>query len=378
MKDIYRTWACLAAVACLAPVPQMAAAQSGSVHLGNHYMGDVPEVDVSVPKSPAFTILGLSPQNASNPSTATELGASLLNAIDRNGDLQTGVALDTNPYLVFYGDAVSLGDYQGSYMTRLLTNTQVSLATAKSTEGSNKSTQIALGLHVTPWIAEEHDPRRNGDYLGCLAEAFAELPPPHVTGDVLNPLGDGPAFRRRDADEKLLLQALKKKRCKENFAPAFNNPSAWTLGVTPAAISKSGSLDDLDWAGIAFWSTLGIRLHTQPLGFDSQFVLHGRFRLDEVVADTTRSGAFIEQDTGVAAARFRAGSPLWNVSAEAAYFHSEREDGRDDSYPQFTGGAEFRLTEGFWLETEVGRTTGKLGKDDTFGNVSLKWNLGAQ
>jgi len=65
-------------------------------------------VDLSVPDSPAFTVLGLTPEEVARPTTARKLATSLLNGVDRNGVLQTGVAIDTVPYLALAGQLVTL------------------------------------------------------------------------------------------------------------------------------------------------------------------------------------------------------------------------------------------------------------------------------
>ena len=50
-------------------------------------------VGFTVPESPAFTFLGISPTKVSRASNARDLGAALLNSVDSTGHLLTGVAL---------------------------------------------------------------------------------------------------------------------------------------------------------------------------------------------------------------------------------------------------------------------------------------------
>src|SRR5258708_17355465 len=59
------------------------------------------DLDFSVPDSPAFTILGVTPQTITRPTTPRGLAASLLNGVDENGNFQAGFALDTAPYMLY-------------------------------------------------------------------------------------------------------------------------------------------------------------------------------------------------------------------------------------------------------------------------------------
>jgi hypothetical protein len=70
-------------------------------------------VDLAVPDSPAFTVLGLTPEEIAPPTTGRALAASLLNGVDRRGVLQSGVAVDTLPYLALAGHLLTLDGYRG-------------------------------------------------------------------------------------------------------------------------------------------------------------------------------------------------------------------------------------------------------------------------
>jgi hypothetical protein len=100
-------------------------------------------LDLSVPDSPAFTVLGLTTQTITHPATPRALATSLLNGVDQNGNFQTGVAIDTTPYLLFYGNDVTLEKYQQSQVIRFLSRTQFSFATTKGASESDKSARFA-------------------------------------------------------------------------------------------------------------------------------------------------------------------------------------------------------------------------------------------
>src|SRR5438046_2066040 len=94
--------------------------------------------DFSVPESPAFTALGVAPQTVSRPAAPTTFATSLLNAVDDQGKLQNGLAIDFTPYLVFQGHKLTITRYRESSTAgewrRILARTNVSLATTKRTD----------------------------------------------------------------------------------------------------------------------------------------------------------------------------------------------------------------------------------------------------
>src|ERR1051326_6742315 len=100
-------------------------------------------IDLSVPESPAFTVLGVTPQTVTRPASPRALATSLLNGVDPQGNFQTGLALDTVPYLLFMGNSITVNDYRNSTGTRFLSNTQVSFATTKGSS-DDKSLRLAF------------------------------------------------------------------------------------------------------------------------------------------------------------------------------------------------------------------------------------------
>src|SRR5438445_9970509 len=84
-------------------------------------------LDLSVPKSPAFTALGVTPENLIRPTTPKQLATSLLSGADPRGNIQTGLALETAPYLLIGGNEVTLADYIGSRPIQIASRTQFSL-----------------------------------------------------------------------------------------------------------------------------------------------------------------------------------------------------------------------------------------------------------
>src|SRR5262249_54990701 len=73
---------------------------------------DVPALDLSVPESPAFTILGVTPHDVTRPYDIESLGVSLLNATDQHGVLQSGIAMESNPVVALAAPRLLIANYQ--------------------------------------------------------------------------------------------------------------------------------------------------------------------------------------------------------------------------------------------------------------------------
>jgi hypothetical protein len=97
-----------------------------------------------------------------------------VNGVSREGQLQTGLALDSAPYLLAYGDRITLNDYGRRYMVRLLSRFSVSVATAKAESSDDKAVRLALGFRATLW--DLGDPRTNQELLGCFRDKLPALP----------------------------------------------------------------------------------------------------------------------------------------------------------------------------------------------------------
>src|SRR5262249_16127690 len=131
------------------------------------------QVDLSVPESPAFTILGLTPQTVVRPTSPREFATSLLNGVDENGNFQTGVALDTAPFLLFFGKDVTINNYRRSYLTQFLSRSQFSFAVVKGASEGDKSSRIATGLNLTLW--DRGDPRLDRELDSCFATEIGKV-----------------------------------------------------------------------------------------------------------------------------------------------------------------------------------------------------------
>lgn len=143
-----------AAVAQPAPAPL-------DLHQGN--------LDLTVPEAPAFTVLDLTPESVVRPATPREAALALLNGVDRQGNLQTGLAVDTAPYLIARANGqrpMTLAEYQTNYTQRLLARLGASVATVKGTDDADQSVRLSVGFRVVP--LDYGDPRNDTELRECL------------------------------------------------------------------------------------------------------------------------------------------------------------------------------------------------------------------
>ena len=230
-------------------------------------------VDLAVPDSPAFTVLGLTPEEVARPTTGRALAAALLNGVDRRGVLQSGVAFDTLPYLALAGNLLTLDSYRGrnNYHVRFLARTQLSVATAEASDEDDKAMRLALGVRMT--ILDQGDPRTDTVLDACVEKAIA-LPAPPLF--VIPPMPDRldeaslkawqeqvergkkavEAYEARVAAWKTT-SAAAVRECREKARERAWNRTKWIVAVAPAWKSPTGAAADLDGSGSGVWTTFG-------------------------------------------------------------------------------------------------------------------------
>lgn len=329
-------------------------------------------LDLSVPESPAFTVLGLTPNTVTRPASPRQLAASLLNGVDQNGNFQSGVAIDTAPYMLFYGNEVTLQKYEGSRVIQFLARTQLSFATAKGASSSDKSARLATGLSLT--IVDKGDARLDKVFLNKLVNAATEIqnsaPPIRPTATE-----EEKAKAAKDIEDKV---EAKVRQIREEQRKAVWNRSSWVVAGAPSWISKDGTTSHLAPNGAAVWSSLAYGFEGVPgLQENAQLIIHGRFHSKEYVPDAVTTGQFYQQQSAVFGARFRFGNENTIGSFETAYIHVSPVGRPTDSFFRLTAGAEKRLTDNVWLHFGIGGESGqKNGQNKFFILGDFKWGAG--
>jgi hypothetical protein len=391
--------------------PQMTAAPSlqpltQPINRDEPGSSDFMNVDLSVPESPAFTVLGLTPQTVIRPTSPRQFASSLLSGVDMNGNFQSGLALDFVPYLVFAGDELTLRAYQDQYFTRLLSRTQVSFATTKGASDDDKSMRLALGFHATLW--DRGDPRTDKNLFNCLGQMRLPAPPTQLEPELLVSLpvrtsgetDEAFAARLRSYDEELRMFTERSKlytmeqaryerdkqaaiefnngvsaRCREQAQKDNWNRSSWIIAAAPSWISLTGETKNYKWNGGGFWTSLAYGFEGVPGMKDrSQLILHARYRNREQVPDPDAEGEFITNDSVFFGARFRHGSPTFNGSFEYTFIRARPLGESWDNLQRLALGFERRIAGDIWFNLSLGGETGRLdGKNNGFVLTSFKW-----
>ena len=318
---------------------------------------DALNLDLSVPESPAFTALGLTPQTIVRPATPQEFATSLLNGLDHNGNFQNGLAIDTAPFLLFNGENVTIKDYGEQYLTRLLSRTQFSFATVKGSSKDDLTTKLALGVNLTLW--DDGDPRvyrpdREGDVLQCFVKKLTFSP-----NFIIPPTATEEEVARMIAPELARLKPIADK-CRDDGRKANWNKSSWTVAYAPSWLSKSGNTSDFTWNGGTFWTSLAYGFAgMSSLEKIAQLIVHARYRSREQVPDPLNKGQFLTQNSLFMGARFRAGSPKFAFNFEDAFIRSSPLHRRSDTINRFTIGAETRISDNLYFVISAGSNLGQ-------------------
>jgi hypothetical protein len=332
--------------------------------------------DLAVPDSPAFTVLGVTPETVTHPTTPKEFATSFLNGVDERGHFQTGLALDFVPFLTFFGRQTDLEEYAKHPFTRFLARTQLSFATAKGVTDEDKSTRLALGLRMT--IFDKGDPRLDDMLEACYKEADAT---PGLNNPSLIP---SRARTKAQNDEQLVkrgaLYGELTKSCDDAARKRNWNASGWIVGLAPSWISKTGETKNFEWNGGGFWSTIAYGFeNVEALKNNSQVLFHVRYRNNEIVPDTEDPTLFFSQDSFYLGGRLRIapGEEAKSIfSLEGNYIRSRKDKGSWDNSRRFSLGLERRIAENIWFALSVGGQGGRSdGANHAFVLSSFKWGF---
>jgi hypothetical protein len=331
-------------------------------------------VDMSVPDSPAFTALGLSPQSVTHPASPRGLASTLLNGFDQNGNFQTGIALDTVPYLLLGGNNLDIKDYRRNRWIRFASRLQLSFATTKGTGNADKSSRMAFGVHALPFQAR--DPRMNVKLTTCLVQAAESTFKQYLP---LSPLATP---EQRSNFEKGLENASNsnQKGCRDAFANKSWNGSYWAVGFAPTWTSTTGLSKDMQYSGGAFWTSVAYGFEKINWFQDhAQFILHARYRQKDRVPDPAQTGTFYQQDSALFGGQFRAGAATTGVSFEGVYLHTRPVGKPVDNYARLSVGADHRIADNLWLNASIGVDRSRAnGGNYVVAQTGLKWAFGSK
>ena len=332
-------------------------------------------LDLAVPDSPAFAVLGLSPETVVKPASPRELATTVLNGVDRRGNLQSGLAVDFAPLFLFGGRGLTYDDYRRSGGTRVLARTQISFATAKGVTSGDQSLRLAFGTRTTLW--DKGDPRLDESLLECLDGI--PIPPP--TTALLTQAAQDAYVAKATAERRPAVEG-----CHQAFKRRRWNASSLAVGLAPAWQSPTGESGDLVYAGAAVWATLALGLSTtRPAGNGAppvvrpfgQVIVQGRYRNKELVPDKNTTGAFFEQDSAAVGLRVLLGAADRAAVIESEVARHSPKGGESATSVRLSVGAQLKLADNVWASLAFGATRGGSTNEQRSGFVSssLKWAL---
>jgi len=346
------------------------------------------DADLAVPESPAFTVLGVTPETVVRPSSPREFASSLLNGVDRHGNFQSGVALDFAPYLTLAADEMTLGQYRSHYKLRFLSRTQFSFANTKGASDDDKSVRLALGLRFTLW--DKGDPHSDDVLMDCftrVGSALFNIPIPSILPPDQLPATTSAADKALSAAAWEAYELKQKEfdssknegyeQCRAEGRKRNWNKSSWIVAFAPSWISPTGLSKNFNWNGAGFWTSVAYGFEGIPsLEKHSQLILHARYRSNEQVADPNNKGKFLNQDSLFLGTRLRIGNENSTASFEGSLIRSRSGNQGFDNSARYSVGLERRIADNLWFALAFGGDSGRSdGENKGFVLTSFKWGF---
>lgn len=358
---------------------------------------DAKEVDFSIPESPAFTILGINPQEVTRPATPRDFATAIINSLDRNGNLQHGIAIDTAPYQLLFGKSITNDAYAKSFFVRLLWRSQLSLGTTKGSSDTDKSARVGLGLNTT--LFDRGDPSLDKILAKCdidldtdlLEEAYRAL---GFTGSSDPNKRAGDVAKATALQKTLITQKYLKKleKCADDSEKRNFGRSSFGIGMAGSWISKNGDTSKFVHNGEAIWTSLaygfegipGLRCteaeitETTNRCVTPQLIFHFRRRVKETVPDPLATGIFTTKDSNLFGTRLRIGVPQWSLNLEGVYSGEHYAGRKPASKFEVSFGTDYRLSKDLYLNFSIGGETKASNIDPNkkvFIRTSFNWGV---
>jgi hypothetical protein len=324
---------------------------------------------LAVPEAPAFSVLGVTPEKVMRPTSGKALAIGLLSGMDPRGNAQAGLAVDTRPWLLAFGDDLTLAQYRSDTLKRQLARIRLSFATSAGQSDEDKANRYGLGLTFTPW--DQGDPRMDLALSECYRKHISF--PDDDTDVTLPPGADAPreaaeaandvAHAKPDKEEL----AVAAKKCVKESQKRNWNAGAWDIGVAGYTATDDGD----STSGGAVWTSLALKVSSW-----GQFIAHGRLQNNEMVPDATATNGYRTQDSWLAGGRLRLGNDRGSFMVEGTYASVDPNNGDrfDNSY--VAAGVEFRVMDDLWLQFAIADTFGDNPDDNsTVISGQLRWGV---
>jgi hypothetical protein len=335
--------------------------------------------DYSIPESPGFTIIGMTPEDVVHPRTLRDFAVALKDGVDESGKFKTGIALDFTPFQWFVRDQtmasylrLDTGDLdidslradanklpkRKYFNSNMLASTSVSIGTTQGTGDGDESVKLGIGLHVP--IIDKSDGREFAN--DCFAKtlfAKAQIVPGGLT----------PVVKNAAEVNKMTSECMA-------LAPRWND-TIWTASLGYATTSEDGSFSDMKSGAYGIWSSFayGFDGSIRQLRDNAQLILHAKVLNKQTVQDPDDESLLIEQDSETVGAAFKFGSERLNAALQASYSRlKDRAHDTSDRIQKLSVGLEYKLAKDLWLVATLGGEGGREnGKNNSFVLGSLKY-----
>lgn len=300
--------------------------------------------------TPAVTFLGASPTEITRPATAQALAADILNAIDPSGTVKQGLSLDIAPWSLIPGLRITLQDYQQDAKKYMLANTQVSVATIKST-GSVNDTDLGIGFRVT--LLDDSDFLKDIDYMGELDRRMDEgCKQPEQPEDITE---------YSQCLDRVFTEMVEEWQTEHQISNW--NRNALSMAFATGLRLGDSEIDQVEWIGIGTWMTGALKLRGWGQLTGQAKYNYRRENLAEELDHILE-----------ASVRTLAGGPVFTVSVEYSSVVNFSELESDWYSDRLTVAIEYQVGEGMWLSSGIG---GSISDPDERVSLlsSLRWKI---
>lgn len=342
-----------------------------SIVIGTHVFGEEGSGDdlakviesIAVPNSPAFNVLGVTPDKVTRPGNMRELAVGLLQGLDENGNFQNGLAVDFSPYLLFVGDDLSLAEYRDNRFARFASHIQLSMGASKGTDNNDKSAKIAAGIRAT--IFDFGDPRMDTEFDKYFVDTCKRVSDKY--GPIPPMISDAERATINNSMQMDIENELKPYR--DIIAHNSVNQPALDVGLSPLWISDDGQSNNLTWGGLAAWSSFKIGIE------NFLFIANVQYKTKDNQPDPETTGEMLEGSSFSGGAKARYGSLSWGLLVQTVYTNFDPEGHDRDDRILYSVGGEIKLAENLWLQASVGSTSASESDDSSFVSGQFKWGM---
>ena len=319
----------------------------------------ISQQELDVPQSAAFALLGVTPEKVIDPQTGQEFAAALLNGLDENGNLQSGLAIDFRPYRALGGKAFINDSYTSAIYSHL-DRLKISLATTKGNNSADEAVRYGFGLNYAySWDDFSSIATSNKDFQSCSQKAIVKL---EIAKNESNKNPQTALGTYRDDPNYVKARDL----FKSEQQVCYDNHSSWaksSISFGAALQSARERSEDVRESGHGLWLTYSQALKiVQANSADSEVAIHARAVRGQLslVSDT-----LLTSNNDLIALRFRGGSSGFRIIGETSYNREETE-AENDSYVLWSLGAEKKIFNGVWFRIAYGDSIGARDKPETF------------